>query len=220
MAPAPNPSASSNRIDGSRRTWAISGAAAARTHQPELEERSGLAQRSYRECVEQPIHLEAGDAVPAAVIVPAPCRRSTRRGSRGAAVRRVLRVRLVSPPFSPRVAPSALRPCPLRPCRRRRRELASCPAEHEHDEESRQAHVPGSDDQLLCGRVVDRLLVRHAAARLQREGVRRLRDPDGARGERRDVRERARSHDPHDRLEGDRDREGGQETPMTPSLQQ
>ena len=31
IAPAPNPSASSTRIDGSRSTWAISGAAAART---------------------------------------------------------------------------------------------------------------------------------------------------------------------------------------------
>src|SRR3954451_21985367 len=92
----------------------------------------------------------------------------------------------------------------LDPCvrvRRRDEKLAARPTEDGDDEDERDHQVPGSGDQLLRGRVVDGDTLRHVAARVESERVRCLGDPDRARRERHDVRERDRPGHPHDRLE-------------------
>ena len=92
---------------------------------------------------------------------------------------------------------AACRPSSRRPRRRGRRE----------------EDVPRGGDELLRGRVGDRLALRDVAAGVERERVRRLRDADGAGRERDDVGERAGADHPHDRLERDRDRERREEDP-------
>src|SRR5947208_1770417 len=89
--------------------------------------------------------------------------------------------------------------------------LPAPPSENPTDEEDRDELVPGGGDQLLRGRVVDRLAVWNVAAVLERERVGGLCHSDSAGGEGGDVCERARAEHPHDRLEGDWDREGCEE---------
>ena len=92
-------------------------------------------------------------------------------------------------------------------------QLPAAPAEDGDDEDQRDEDVPGCCDQLLGGGIGDGGAIGDVAARVECERVRRLGDPDRPRRERDGVRQRARAGHPHDRLEGDRDRECGQEDP-------
>src|SRR6478736_1199350 len=83
--------------------------------------------------------------------------------------------------------------------------LPARPAEHDHDGAEREQDVPRRRDQLLRGGVRDGGLPGDVATDVERQRIRRLRDADGAGGERRHVRQRARPDNPGDRLERDGD---------------
>src|SRR5438045_2052409 len=76
--------------------------------------------------------------------------------------------------------------------------LPALPSENPTDEDDRDELVPGGGDQLLRGRVVDRLAVWYVAAALERERIGGLCHSDRAGGEGGDVCERARAEHPHD----------------------